>query len=91
MICLLVMGRSFMKWLEKLRWHSSLYTNAMVCLRASTMSLRADKMSGIIYLHVFPRYHNDELYQTSAHHEFLEADERASYAQRLREYLLSTK
>ena len=45
MICLLVMGRSFMKWLEKLRWHSSLYTNAMVCLRASTMSLRADKMS----------------------------------------------
>ena len=39
------------------------------------------------HLHVFPRYYNDELYQTLAHPEFLQAAERAKYAESLRKYL----
>jgi histidine triad (HIT) family protein len=41
------------------------------------------------HLHVFPRYHNDDLYRTPAHPKFLNADERAKYAQSLRTYLQS--
>lgn len=38
------------------------------------------------HLHVFPRYSGDDLYRSPAVKEFLSAEQRMLYAQRLREY-----
>ena len=41
------------------------------------------------HLHVFPRYKDDNLYQSTPSQEFMPADKRSIYAQRIREYLSS--
>jgi histidine triad (HIT) family protein len=41
------------------------------------------------HLHVTPRYENDEFYSTRR--QFMPVDERAKYAQKLREYLVNTR
>ena len=43
------------------------------------------------HLHVFPRYKSDDLYRSSADKEFLPAEKRKAYAQRLKDYFDENK
>jgi histidine triad (HIT) family protein len=42
------------------------------------------------HMHVFPRYHGDELYRSATKPTFFPAEERRPYADRLRDYLDQT-